>query len=91
MAWRCFASKGRFMRSLGGSIIESQNGLVQRDLKAHPVPTPCYGLDALHQFSLHRAPSSLPLSTCRDGAPTALWAAVPAPHFPLSKEFLPSI
>jgi len=61
------------------------------DLKAHPVPTPCHGLDAHHQTRLLRAPSNLTLSTSRDGAPTALWAAVPVPHHPLSKEFLPNI
>jgi len=61
------------MRSLGGSIIESQNGLVQRDLKAHTVPTsfhlqvaPCP-----HQLKLLRASFSPASSTYRDGASIA--------------------
>jgi len=35
------------------------------------------GRAAPHQLRLPRAPSHLALSACRDGAPTALWAAVP--------------
>ena len=34
-----------------------------------------------------QGPSNPALSTSRDGAPTALWAAVPRPPCPLSKEF----
>jgi len=40
---------------------------------------------------LPRAPSNLAWSTSRDGAPQLLWAAVPGPHGPLSKEFLPNV
>jgi len=50
------------------------------------VPTP-----APHQLRLPRAPSNLALSTSRDGVPQLLWAAVPAPHCPLSKKFPPNI
>jgi len=46
------------------------------------------GRAAPHQLRLPRAPSHLALSACRDGAPTALWAAVPAPHCPLRKGIL---
>jgi len=66
-------------------IIESQNhrtAQVGGELKAHPVPPPAMGRAAPHQLRLPRAPSHLALSACRDGAPTALWAAVPAPHRP---------
>ena len=44
---------------------------VGRDHEAHPVPITCYELIAPHQLRLPRAPSSLALSTSRDGAPTA--------------------
>jgi len=40
---------------------------------------------------LHRAPSNLALNASRDGAPTALWTAVPGPHCPLSNELPPNI
>ena len=50
--------------------------LVGRDLTDYPVPNPCHGLVAPPQLRLPRAPSS------SDGAPTALWAAVPGPHRP---------
>jgi len=64
---------------------------VGRELKAHPVPTPCHGLAAPHQLRLPRAPSNLALSTSRDGHSQLLWAAVPVPHHPLSKELHPNI
>jgi len=64
---------------------------VVKDLKAHPVPTPAMGRAATHHVRLPRAPSSPALSASRDGAPQLLWAAVPEPHRPLSKEFLPDI
>jgi len=38
-----------------------------------------------------QGPSNLALSTSRDEAPTAFWAAVPGPHHPLCKEFPPII
>lgn len=41
-----------------------------------------------HQLRLPRVTSSLAWSTSRDGAPQFLWAAVPGPRYPLSKEFL---
>jgi len=41
---------------------ESQNGLGWRDLKAHPVLTPCHGLVAPHQIRLPVAPSNLPMN-----------------------------
>ena len=43
---------------------------VGRELKAHPVPTPCHGLAAPHQLRLPRAPSNPALGTSRDGAST---------------------
>jgi len=61
---------------------------VEGTLKAHLVPTPA--MDWLPPYD-EAAPSNLALSTSRDGAPTALWAAVPVPHHPLSKEFPPDI
>jgi len=45
------------------------------------------GRAAAQQLRLPRDPSSLALSASRDGAPTALWAAVPGPHCPLSEKF----
>jgi len=44
---------------------------VGRDLKVHPVPTPCHGLAAPYQVRLLRAPSNLALGICRDTASTA--------------------
>jgi len=44
-----------------------------------------------HQLRLPKAPSSLALGTSKDGAPTALWAAVPGPHRLLSEETLQNI
>jgi len=38
-----------------------------------------------------QGPSNPALGTSRDGTPTALWAAVPGPHSPLSEELPPSI
>jgi len=49
------------------------------------------GRAAPHQLRLPRAPSNMALSASRDGAPQLLWAAVPAPHHPLGKEFPPDI
>jgi len=42
-----------------------------RDLKAHPVPTPCPGLAATHLPRLPRAPSYLVLNVSRGSAFTA--------------------
>jgi len=61
---------------------------VGKDLKALPFPTPAMGWAAPHHFRLPRPQSNLSLSTFRDGAPQFVWAAVPVPHCPLSKEFL---
>ena len=60
-------------------------------LKTIQFQPPAMGRIATHQIRLPRAPSSLALSTSKDGAPTALWAAVPGPHHPLSEELLPNI
>jgi len=46
----------------------------ERDLKAHPVPTPCNGQGCLHQIRLQRAPSNLALNS-EKGHPQLLWAA----------------
>ena len=64
---------------------------VGRDLKAHATPIPAAGRAVPHQLRLPRAPFSLGLSTSRDGAPQLLWAAVPAPHCPLSENIPPDI
>jgi len=64
---------------------------IGRDLKAHQAPTTLPGLSAAHQISLPRAPSSLALSTCMDGAFTLPWAAVPGPHHALGKVSPPDI
>jgi len=46
---------------------------------------------ANYQVRLLRARSDLALNASRDGHPQLLWAAVPGPHCPLSKEFPPNI
>ena len=60
---------------------------LERSLQPTQPQPPAEGRDASQQLRPPRAPSSLALSACRDGAPTALWAAVPGPHHPLSEEF----
>jgi len=45
---------------------------------------------SLYQLRLPRA-ASMALSTCRDGATTALWTSVPEPHHPPSETFPPNI
>ena len=55
-----------------------------------PVPTLCHGQGCHPPAQLPRAPSNLALNASRDGAPQLLWAAVPVPHCPLSREFLPN-
>ena len=65
-------------------VTESQNnrgGLSWEGPHSPPSPNPCRP----HQLRLPRAPSNLALSASRDGAPQLLWAAVPAPHRPLSE------
>ena len=52
---------------------------------------PSIGRAAPQQLRVPRAPSNLALSASRDGSPQLLWAAVPGPHRPLGKEFLPDI
>ena len=71
-------------------IMESQNGLGWKGPPSPPTPTPAMGRAAPQQLRLPRAPSNLALSASRDGASQLLWAAVPAPHCPLSKEFSPN-
>jgi len=63
-----------------GKGLQGGNNLVWvgKDLKTHPVPTFCHRL-AIPSAQAARAPS-MALGTSRDGAPTALWAAVPGPH-----------
>jgi len=70
---------------------EPQNGWVGGDLKAHPALSSCHGSAAAQQVRLEKGPSSLAWSACRDVHPQLLWAAVPGPHRPPSKEFLPNI
>jgi len=50
----------RIMESLNHRMV-----WVGRDLKAHPVPTPCCGLVASHQLRLLRAPSNLALMSIK--------------------------
>jgi len=73
--------------------MEPPNGLVGRDLKAHPVPTPLplAGRAATQQRRLPRAPSNLSLNASGMEQPQLLWTTVPGSHCPLSKEFLPNI
>jgi len=54
-----------------------------------PQPLPWAGCPPPAQAA--QGPSNLALGTSRDGAPTALWAAVPGPHHPLSEKFSPNI
>lgn len=61
---------------------------VGRDLKAHSTPTPAISRPASYQLRLPRAPCIPVLNTSTDGAPKALWAAVPAQH-PHNKRFIP--
>jgi len=60
-----------------------------RDIKSHP--TPFHGLVAPHQLRLPRTSSSLAMGTSRDGVPTSLWAVLPGPHCPLSKQSPPNV
>ena len=64
---------------------------VVRNLKAHSDPGSCRGLAAPHQLRLPRAPSNPALGISRDGAPTALRAAVPGPLHSVSEETFPNI
>ena len=72
------------------AFITSQNGLGWKGPQSPPTPPPAVGRAAPHQLRLPKAPSNLALNVSRDGAPTSLRAAVPAPHHLLSKEFLPN-
>jgi len=58
---------------------------ISKPIQFHPLPWL-----GTHQLRLPRVPSNVALSTSRDGAPQLLWAAIPAPHRPLSEEFLPT-
>ena len=72
-------------------IIESQNGWVGGDCRAHPVPTSCHGLVASHQLRLPRAPYNPTLSTSGDGAPTAsLGSTAPVPDLWVKNLFFTS-
>ena len=61
---------------------------LEETLKIIKFQTACHGLTASHGTRLPSTPSNLALSSSRDGASTALWAAVPVPYHPLSKEFI---
>jgi len=55
----------------GERVVESQNrrtAWVGRDPKARPVQAPGMGRAATYKFRMPRAPSTLALSTSRDGA-----------------------
>lgn len=56
--------------------------------KTHPFPTPALSRAAPNQLRLPRAPCTPALSTSRNGAPTALWAAFPAPQHWVKNFFL---
>ena len=59
-----------------------QLGLEGTSKPTQPHPVLWAGLPPLAQVP--KAPSNLTLSASRDGAPQLHWAAVPAPHRPLS-------
>jgi len=59
-------------------------------LKTIQFQFPSHG-QGYHQLRLPRAPSNLALNASRDGASTPTQAAVPTPHHPPSKKFLPDI
>ena len=61
--------------------------MARKGPQSPPSPTLCHRQGSLPPVQLPRAPSNLALSTSRDGAPQLLWAAVPAPHHPLSEKF----
>jgi len=61
---------------------------VGEDSEAHPAPAPSCRQGCHPPAQLPRALFNLDWSTSRDGAPQFLWAAVPGPRYPLSKEFL---
>jgi len=65
-------------------FIESQTGLGWKGPQSPPRPSPCHGQGCPPAAQVPRAPSNLALSASRDGAPQLHWAAVPAPHRPLS-------
>jgi len=44
---------------------------VGRDLKGHPVPTPCHGQGCHPAAQAAQGPPNLALNASRDGAPTA--------------------
>jgi len=70
------------------TFTESQNAVGWKGAQSPPTPTPAMGRAAPHQLRLPSAPSNLALSASTgDGAPQLLWAAVPAPHLPLGKNF----
>ena len=64
---------------------------VGKDLKAHPVPTHCCGQGCHPAAQAAQGPIQPGLEPPGMGHPQLLWATVPAPHCPLSKEFLPNI
>ena len=78
-------SEGGFDLELWRYRITEQFGLEGPQSPQGPISA--VGRAAPHQLRLPRAPSNLALSASRDGAPQLLWAAVPAPHCPLGKEF----
>lgn len=62
---------------------------VGKDLKDHPVPTSCHGQVATTRSCCSGPQPTWPWAPPGMGQPQPLWAAVPAPHHLLSKEFLP--
>ena len=71
-------------------IIEwlSLEGTLKDHFSSNPT---AMGRAASLQIRLPAIPSHLVSSASRDGASTALWASMPAPHHPLTKDFLPNI
>jgi len=55
-------------------------------LKDPLIPTSSHGQGCPPPAQAAQGPSNLALSASRDGASTALWAAVPVPHRPLGQE-----
>ena len=60
---------------------------VGRDLKDHPVLTPCHGQGCQHWIKMIRTPSNLTLNTSRNGASTVSLGRLCGPHQHLIKEF----
>jgi len=71
-------------------IIESQNGLGWKGPHSLPSLISCHRQGSLPPAEDAQGPIGWGLECLQGWAPQVLWAAVPVPHRPLSKEFFPS-